>query len=105
MKPSIFRRNGKARFTLDNLRNVTSYQDNSDTFILSPTHKKRSRPATQLDLDGNPIAIFKSCTNAAKNFTLSKISNVHQACTGKSKTAYGFRWRFSTEDDLKNFNF
>lgn len=61
--------------------------------------KKRddiTKPITQYDLDMNVVREFPSITNACELLfnDKSKNSNITQCCQGKTKTAYGFIWRY-----------
>jgi len=51
----------------------------------------------QLDLDGNYIKTFDSCTAAAKELGKKIKGNINQVCNGKAyrKTASGFKWRYN----------
>ena len=60
------------------------------------SHHSLQKPILQYDLDGNFIREFTSITEACYvvfNDT-SKNPNITQCCRGKTKTAYGFKWKY-----------
>lgn len=53
----------------------------------------QSRKIAQLDKDGNVIQIFPSVNEAIRQLKISE-SNLRSCCSGKQKTAGGFRWKY-----------
>ena len=56
--------------------------------------KKVSKPVKQFDLRGNFIQEFPSVMEAQRKFGYSQ-GNISSACSGKLKTAYGYRWSYN----------
>lgn len=54
------------------------------------------RPVVQMDLDGEPIAIFRSMTDAA-NAVKGYKSNIFAVCSGRKPTSKGFKWAYYDE--------
>lgn len=63
------------------------------------------RPIEQYSIDGKFIKRYKSIKEAVidNNFNVkSGISNIHYCCTGTTKKAYGYIWKYA--DDIMNEN-
>lgn len=58
--------------------------------------KAKFNPVTQFDLEGNVIQKYKSLTDA-QNATGIERHNISEACRGKSQTAGGFKWAYSSK--------
>ncbi len=58
----------------------------------------RSRKIVQLSLDGKLIKRFDCISDAARELRLRKCGDLSSVLSGKSKTAYGFKWQY-----LENF--
>lgn len=63
---------------------------------------KNGKPVNQYDINGNYIQTFPSIKNAAisigaikSNKDRGAASHIRNACIGKQKTAYGYKWAFS----------
>jgi hypothetical protein len=55
----------------------------------------RTRQVIQLDLDNNIIKEWNSVTEAFKSLNkTSGMGNIHLCCTGKYKTAHGYKWKY-----------
>lgn len=65
-----------------------------------PYRKTGAKPVNQYDLQGNFIATYESCQEAAlalgKPRTAS--SSIGAVCNGKRKTAYGYKWERRNDD-------
>lgn len=57
-------------------------------------HKQKKRVA-QYNLDGTLVGEYDSLQEAAKGF--NSAPNISRACRSKTRTAYGFRWKFIEE--------
>ena len=55
--------------------------------------KKVRKPVVQMDLNGNEVARFASCKEAAHN-TGAHQGVISNACAGRCQTAGGFKWRY-----------
>ena len=75
--------------------------------VLSPlevAQKATGKIVNQYDLDGNYIQSFPSVKAAAD--MLGKVtitskgatSHISDVCRGKRKTAYGYKWKFASEN-------
>lgn len=58
-----------------------------------------SKEVIQFDVQGNELARYSNCGMAGKVIGLDRTS-IQQACTGKSKTAGGFIWRYTEGNTL-----
>ena len=71
----------------------------------SSNFKKHSngKKVIQYDLKGNFIKEWDSVSDAARTLNVS-ISNIRDVCTGKTKTALGFIWKYYGDNDFsRNF--
>jgi group I intron endonuclease len=57
--------------------------------------EKKFKPIIQLDKENNTIQIFNSIEEAANSNPKFKRSNISCCLTGKSKTAYGYKWIYN----------
>lgn len=64
--------------------------------------QKTKKPVVQCDLKGNVLNEFCSVTEAAKAINKTKASISH-CCNGRSKTAYGFIWKY-TDGEVNDGN-
>lgn len=55
-----------------------------------------SKPVVQLDKYNNVIGEFSSASSAEKYLGV-KGNHISCCCTGKRKTAYGYRWKYKYE--------
>lgn len=68
------------------------------TFFVKQAKKSshhRNQPVNQYDLNGNFIQTFKTMTEAKNAIGAKSITSITNACTGRSKTAYGFKWKYA----------
>ena len=56
--------------------------------------EKTKKPILQYDLDGNFIRSWPSATDVGKEFR----KNIVSCLTGRTKTAYGYIWKYKEED-------
>lgn len=61
--------------------------------------KARSKEVAQYDLQGNFLNIFCSTVEAEKETGVYQ-SNISKCCNGKYKTAGGFVWKFTDEENI-----
>lgn len=67
----------------------------SSSTRLQIAEKKRGRPVTQLDLEGNYIQTFPCAKDAARYFGASKDNGcIKKCCLGLMEKAYGYKWRY-----------
>jgi len=59
------------------------------------TLKKLRKKVLQIDKKGNLIKEWESLTMAGEYFNIN-VSNISQVCTGKKKTAGGYKWEYKT---------
>ena len=61
-------------------------------------HSKEHTNIMQYSLDDTfikqYISIGNACIDVFGEYNKTKISNIYKCCTGKSKTAYGYKWSF-----------
>lgn len=96
LTPSVDRINDHIGYNLDNIQLMTweENQKKGNEDIKSGKTMKQNKPVAQYDLSGNLISIYHSGRHA------SRITNIFQTaisacCTGKVKTAGGFKWKFN----------
>lgn len=59
-------------------------------------HRGTIKAVEQLDLNGNVINKFEALVDAGKYLGIKgKPNGISRACSGKQKTAYGYRWKYS----------
>lgn len=56
--------------------------------------KRKSKSVLQMDLDGKIIREFSSATEADKFLSKGRGHHIADACNGKRKTAYGYKWKY-----------
>lgn len=78
--------NDKTHNYLNNLQWITS-RDNS--------RKANNKPILQFDLDGNFIREWNCATDVGKEAS----RNISSCLRGKTKTAYGYVWKYKNEED------
>ena len=59
--------------------------------------EKTKKPILQYDLDGNFIRSWPSATDVGKEFR----KNIVSCLTGRTKTAYGYIWKYKNEEEDK----
>lgn len=79
----------------DNLEWCTGSYNLSYGTRIQRIAKKIMRAVEQLDKNGNVLMTFESLAEAERNGY--NHANVSNCCHGKSKTAYGYQWRFALE--------
>ncbi len=66
------------------------------------------KPVDQYGMDGSYIATYSSITEASNSITSSvsksRISNISACCYGKAKSAYGYIWRFKSDENVTTNN-
>lgn len=60
---------------------------------IAKKYKSSRRPVAQYDEQGNEIARFKTVTEASKVFGVTNVA-ISNCCTGKTKHAAGYRWKY-----------
>lgn len=70
--------------------------DQASHFKMKGKHGKdhpTSKPVKQYTLDGEFIAEYESCVDAANELEL-KAGNIQRCARGERKTAHGYKWRY-----------
>lgn len=62
-----------------------------------PTHSTKKRAVQQLDLEGNIIQEFSSCTAAAKAVGATPGAICH-VCNGRAKSCKGYKWMYVEQE-------
>ena len=61
-----------------------------------PIYSNQIKRVRQYDLEGNFIAEYANCSEAARAVgNESGVSHIRDVCKGKRKTAYSFQWRYA----------
>ena len=62
------------------------------------------KPVNQYSLEGEYLNSYASITVAAKSIktsnSRSRVSNISACCSGKAKSAYGFIWRYKSNENV-----
>lgn len=99
LSPSIDRIDNSLGYSLKNIQLIT-WKDNLDrqkaqnrSGELLHTH---SKAVVQYTKDGNYLKMYPSAAIAAREMTghNRNISNITNVCSGKNKSAYGYKWKF-----------
>ena len=80
----------EGKYQVSNLGNVKSLNYHRSGKKSAENHKKT---VYQYDLQGNFIKEWRSATDIHKELGFSN-SNIAKCCRNKSKTAYGYIWRY-----------
>ena len=96
LKPSFDRINNEKGYSFDNIKITTRYenvkrswQERKDCKIID-----RHRSVIQMNMDGNVLGVFSSISEAHRSTGVFN-SNISYACSGKRKTAGGYKWKYS----------
>lgn len=100
LSPSIDRKDNTQSYTLHNIQLLTwreNLENQKKDNITGRYLHTGSKAVDQLDLEGNFIQSFPSAAIAMRTITGHRgtVSNITYVCSGKLKTAYGFKWRFA----------
>ena len=60
-----------------------------------------SKPVSQYDTDGNHIKTFPSIRDAEVQTKIKRFG-IREVCNAKRKTAGGYKWSFTEEENIKN---
>ena len=58
------------------------------------------RSVDKCDLQGVVLQTYRNATFAAKDIGKELSVNISACCTGKRKTAFGFKWKYTPQPDL-----
>lgn len=75
------------------LKEFINAKENQKILKVIKTKQILSKKVMQLSLDGEVIKIFNSTMEAAKELSINQ-GNISNVCTGRNKTAGGFRWKY-----------
>ena len=59
----------------------------------------KGKPVIQKDLNDNILHIFPTASEAGRFLNLTSWSQISNCCTGKHKTAYGYKWEYYKEKE------
>lgn len=82
---------GGYRWAYANDKHQTSSRKN---YVYTPANYKTSKPVIQYDLDGNVVSEYHSVNDVVRNNPNMNRSAIQQNLRNKSKTAYGYIWKF-----------
>ncbi|XWV24568.1 putative HNH endonuclease [Tupanvirus deep ocean] len=92
--------NNKLNNNVDNLRWCT-YAQNTQFFVDNHREKSKagkSKQILQYDLDGNLVKRWKSIAELKKAHPKYCKGYIYHNIVGKSKSAYGYKWKYRKED-------
>ncbi len=78
----------------DSVRFVLEEKGISCETLLENNRKARSKAVLMLDKENNPLRTFNSLSEAALFIGKGTSSHIQAACSGKRKTAYGYKWKY-----------
>lgn len=55
----------------------------------------------QFDIEGNFIKEWKGASDAEAFYNRREMNNITKCCNGRTKTAYGFKWRYKKSEQEK----
>ena len=100
LSPSIDRLDNNTSYTLTNIRLVT-WRENLDNYVLAnhtgEIDRRDSKSVIQYTKSGDYVATFKTAAMAARAMVghNKNVGNITAVCHGRSKTAYGYVWKFA----------
>lgn len=59
-----------------------------------------SKPVYQLSIDGEFVRLWPSVNEVERSLGL-RHSDIVTCCSGKQKTAFGYKWRYANKEELK----
>lgn len=62
---------------------------------LQNLREKRKKKINQYDLENNFIKQWDCMNEAARAFGCKKSGSISNCCSGKNKTAYGYKWKYA----------
>lgn len=65
-----------------------------DPVSTSKRGPKSARPIVRFGMNGKPIQVFKSVTEAMKKLKIAYPQLLYKNLRGKSSSAYGAQWRY-----------
>jgi hypothetical protein len=96
---SVDRLDESKGYSFDNIRLVTWRENN-----LKEIHRQKVK-VNQYDLDGNYLRTFDSITDASKYLGKStEGSSITRCCKGERKYAFGFQWRYLSDEFAEGKN-
>lgn len=90
----------KGQFTIERIDVNGDYCPENCCWISISEQSKNRRcchPVEQLDDDGNVLCCYPTLNAAAKAVGGKSARSIGDACSGKGKTAYGYRWRYASQ--------
>lgn len=75
------------------LKEFIDAKENQKVLKVAKTKQIFSKKVMQLSLDGEVIKIFNSTKEAAKELSINQ-GNISNVCTGRTKTAGRFKWKY-----------
>ena len=80
----------------ENTQHSIKNGNNKDLFErLQDIRNKSKKRINQYDLDGNFIKQWNSLNEAASFLNKTSSGAISNCCSGKNKTAYGYKWKYS----------
>lgn len=84
--------------------NLKLCKSRSENMKNPKTIEKLSKPVYQYDKNGNFIKEYPSAKQASIELGVKNANHITFCCTGKRKTAYGYKWKYANKQPDKDNN-
>lgn len=82
----------------ENIQYSIKYGNNKNLFKrLEKIRETKKKKINQYDLQGNFIKQWNSMSEATNYFSKSSSGAISNCCSGRNKTAYGYKWEYAKE--------
>lgn len=64
-----------------------------------------TKPVWMIDAFSNKrIEFFQSVADATKYINAKSLNSILSCCNGKTRTAYGYKWKYATQNEIDQYN-